>query len=106
VTTLFFCANADGKHRTLGTIISHLDPHLPFVPAFLVTFVLKVLSPYAWRAMQKVMSDWFNPDLVSNPGTLRRVPHAGTHLKRIAEQPELYSAVQERVEQYMAHHFG
>ena len=104
---------ADGVHRTRGTIISHLDPHLPFVPSFLVTFVLKVLSPYAWRAMQKVMSDWFDPALITDGGNHMSkgrgqwgVPHAGTHLRRIAEQPELYAAVQQRVERYMHHHFG
>ena len=45
---------ADGKHRVRASAIAHLNPHLPFVPGFLVNFVLKVASPFGFRMMKKV----------------------------------------------------
>lgn len=48
------CVCADGKPRTKGTVVAHLDPRLPFVPSFLVNFMLKVASPFAFKMMKKV----------------------------------------------------
>ena len=48
--------HADGKHRTRATAMAHINPHLPFVPAFLVNFILRVASPFAYRMMSKVSS--------------------------------------------------
>ena len=36
--------------------MAHINPHLPFVPAFLVNFILRVASPFAYRMMSKVSS--------------------------------------------------
>ena len=45
--------------------MAHINPHLPFVPAFLVNFILRVASPFAYRMMSKVslpipLPDHFN----------------------------------------------
>ena len=45
---------ADGKHCVRASAIAHLNPHLPFVPGFLVNFVLKVASPFGFCMMKKV----------------------------------------------------
>ena len=34
-----------GVPRTEGSLLIHLDPHIPFIPAFLLNFVLGVLAP-------------------------------------------------------------
>jgi hypothetical protein len=34
-----------GAPRTEGSLLIHLDPHIPFIPAFLLNFVLGVLAP-------------------------------------------------------------
>jgi len=31
----------------------HLDPHIPFIPAFLLNFVLGVLAPYIFNQVGK-----------------------------------------------------
>ncbi len=46
--------------------MAHINPHLPFVPAFLVNFILRVASPFAYRMMSKVslplsLPHHFNP---------------------------------------------
>lgn len=38
-------AAPDGTPRTEGSLLLHLDPHIPFIPAFLLNFVLGVLAP-------------------------------------------------------------
>ena len=38
-------AAADGTPRTEGTMMIHMDPHIPYIPAFLLNFVLGVLAP-------------------------------------------------------------
>lgn len=38
-------AAPDGTSRTEGSLLLHLDPHIPFIPAFLLNFVLGVLAP-------------------------------------------------------------
>jgi hypothetical protein len=35
-------------------VMGHLNPRLPYVPAFLVNFVLKVASPVIFKLMKKV----------------------------------------------------
>lgn len=45
---------AEGKHRVRASALAHLNPHLPFVPGFLVNFVLKVASPFGFKMMKKV----------------------------------------------------
>ena len=34
------------------SIIARLDPHLPFVPGFLVSFLLKVVAPYIYKQVR------------------------------------------------------
>lgn len=38
-------AAPDGSPRTEGSLLVHIDPHIPFLPAFLLNFVLGVLAP-------------------------------------------------------------
>ena len=41
--------NPDGTPRTEAALMVHLDPHIPFIPAFLLNFVLGVLAPYIFN---------------------------------------------------------
>ena len=34
------------------SIVARLDPHLPFVPGFLVSFLLKVVAPYIYKQVR------------------------------------------------------
>ena len=35
-------------------IVARLDPRLPFVPGFLIAFVLKVAAPYIYRQVRSL----------------------------------------------------
>ena len=60
------CHAAEGKHRVRASAIAHLNPHLPFVPGFLVNFVLKVASPFGFKMMKKVSTSLFTAaDVIS-----------------------------------------
>ena len=84
---------AEGKPRTKGTIMARIDPHLPHVPQFLVTFVLSVLAPFAHRMIKQLLrKDFADP---SKPFP-----------RRMAAQPELYDRVRETVAEGLAKHYG
>jgi hypothetical protein len=102
ITLVCYGLCAGNRQRTKGTIVTHMDPHLPYVPTFLVSWVLAVLSPYAWRSIQRVMAEWFDPAVFLSLPPRKRSPHAGTHLQRIASQPELYAVIQQRMEQCLS----
>ncbi len=38
-----------GGAVTRVRIVARLDPRLPFVPGFLISFLLKVVAPYVYR---------------------------------------------------------
>jgi hypothetical protein len=65
----------------------HLDPHIPFIPAFLLNFVLGVLAPYIFNQMRRVLDDSF-----ADP--------AGEYPRRIAAQPHLYGLARARMQEY------
>lgn len=44
----------DGTPRTEAALMVHLDPHIPFIPAFLLNFVLGVLAPYIFNQVRLV----------------------------------------------------
>ena len=46
--------STDGTPRTKGTILAHLEPRLSYVPGFLVTFILRISSSFAYTAVKKV----------------------------------------------------
>jgi len=52
---------ATGAERTRGILLVTLDPRLPFVPSFLVAWVLRVLAPSIKRGIDAVMASWFSP---------------------------------------------
>jgi len=51
--------DGNDRPRTHATLVARLDPRLPYVPAFLVTWFLKVLSPAVRRAVQAACEAWF-----------------------------------------------
>ena len=51
-----------GAKRTRGILLVTLDPGLPFVPSFLVAWVLRVLAPAIKRGIDAVMASWFVSD--------------------------------------------
>ena len=65
---------ADGTPRTKGTILAHLEPRLAYVPGFLVTFILRVASSFAYSAVKKVRP------ATSHVGAL--APQAGSFVRQ------------------------
>lgn len=41
---------ADGRQRCRCAVLAHLNPHVPHVPGFLITFVLKVPPRGVWHS--------------------------------------------------------
>ena len=95
-----------------ATLAVSLDPRLPYVPRFLVAWVLRVLSPTVLRAVQRVMATWFEEEVgVEDGGSPRRAPehalsrsrshptkHAGALTARIAARRPEYDAIQALVD--------
>ncbi|PRW59375.1 START-like domain [Chlorella sorokiniana] len=77
----------DGTPRTEAALMVHLDPHIPFIPAFLLNFVLGVLAPYVFNQMRHVLDTLFADE-------------AGVYTQRIAAQPHIYEYVRQRMSQY------
>jgi hypothetical protein len=74
---------------TEAELCVHLDPHIPYVPAMLVNFVLGILAPYIYNQMNRVLDTAFcEPE--------------GAFPKRLAEQTELYGMVQQRMAEFAA----
>ncbi len=79
---------ADGTPRTRGSMLAIIDPHLPMVPTFLINFVLRVLSPWVYSAMKKLLTNIFSDPSNEFP-------------KRVARKTELYGLVRQRVAEFM-----
>lgn len=81
---------AGGKPRTKVVVVTMLDSGT-WVPEAIITFVLKVFAPFFFSAVVKVVESAFDePD--------------GPLPSRIAQRPELYSVMRERVEHFFAGH--
>ncbi|EFJ42271.1 hypothetical protein VOLCADRAFT_97649 [Volvox carteri f. nagariensis] len=77
-----------GQPRTRCAAQVYVDPGIRLVPPFIISFVLKVLSPVMYAAVLKVMATAFKSP--NNP-----LP------KRIQERAYLYGLVQRRAEAYL-----
>ena len=65
-----------------------MDPHIKHVPAALITFVLKIMSPFLFNTIQKVLkSEFDSPEKV--------LP------TRMREKPELYGLIAPRIDEYI-----
>ena len=81
-----YCTGGQGRVR--ASVITHMDPHIKHVPAMLLNFVLKVMSPFIFGTIQKVLkSEFSSPDKV--------LPC------RMREKPELYGLVSPRIAEYI-----
>lgn len=79
---------ASGQGRVRASVITHMDPHIKHVPAMLLNFVLKVMSPFIFSTIQKVLkSEFSSPDKV--------LP------TRMREKPELYGLVGPRIAEHI-----
>lgn len=74
--------------RTEADFVVHLDPHIPMVPSVLVNFVLGILAPYIYSQINRVLDAEF-----ADPN--------GNFPKRMAEQPELYGFVADRMAEFV-----
>jgi hypothetical protein len=74
----------NGRHLTEAHLMVYLDPHIPFVPGFLINFVLGILAPYIARQMNKVLNKAF-------------ADMEGEYSQRLAQRPELYERINRRV---------
>lgn len=55
---------AEGRPRSRCLVVANLDPHIDFVPQFIINFVLKVLSPFLYNATKKMLETSFSsPDM-------------------------------------------
>lgn len=61
----------------------HLDPKVAFVPAWLMSFILKIMSPFAYNQMVETLREAFADDNAVIP-------------QRMAAKPELYAQLHER----------
>lgn len=77
----------DGTPRTEGSLMIYMDPHIPYIPAFLLNFVLGVLAPYVFNQMKAVLDGSF-----ADP--------AGEYSRRIAAQPHIYDLARRRMDEY------
>lgn len=64
-------------------MLVHLDPKVAFVPSWLMTFILKVMSPFAYKQMVQVLESTFSDPNAELP-------------RRMAAKPELYARLHER----------
>ncbi|KAG2444402.1 hypothetical protein HXX76_001155 [Chlamydomonas incerta] len=78
-----------GPQRTEAAVEMYVDPGIS-VPAFIISFVLKVLSPFVFGAVQKLLASAFKAADGPLPSRMR-------------QRPELYGLVQRRTEAYLAH---
>jgi len=93
-----------GAKRTRGYLLVTLDPHLPFVPSFLVAWVLRVLAPAIKRGIDAVMASWFL-EVDKNSSTRAEFKAAGGEMaaemrRRLKSRPELYELAQRLVERH------
>ena len=79
---------ADGQERVRASVLVHMDPRIKHVPSVLLNFVLKVMSPFIFGTIQKVLkSEFSSPDKV--------LP------TRMREKPELYGLIGPRIAEYI-----
>ncbi|KAG2493722.1 hypothetical protein HYH03_008235 [Edaphochlamys debaryana] len=79
----------DGPGRTLCYMQAYIDPGIRNLPGFVISFVLKVLSPFVYTAVQKTLAAAFKSPGLPLPS-------------RIAQRPELYDWVARRTREYIA----
>ena len=74
---------ADGRPRTKASMMAHCKPPMA-VPSFIISFILKGMTPFVYSQMQKVLHSAF-----SDPTNV--LP------QRVQGKPELYQLVTQRV---------
>ncbi|KAL3137283.1 hypothetical protein ABBQ32_006825 [Trebouxia sp. C0010 RCD-2024] len=79
-----------GQGRVRASVVVHMDPHIKHVPAGLITFVLKIMSPFLFSTIQKVLKSEFDSPSKVLPTRMR-------------EKPELYGLIRPRIEEYIHH---
>eukprot|EP00198_Chlamydomonas_reinhardtii_P000570 XP_001689905.1 predicted protein [Chlamydomonas reinhardtii] len=79
-----------GPQRTEAAVEMYVDPGIS-VPSFIISFVLKVLSPFVFGAVQKLLASAFKAADGPLPSRMR-------------QRPELYGLVERRTEAYIAAH--
>lgn len=65
-------------------MLIHLDPRVAFVPGWLMSFILKVMSPFAYSQVVELLKNTFSDPTAVLP-------------RRMAEKPELYARLHGRV---------
>lgn len=79
-----------GQGRVRASVIVHMDPHIKRVPAALITFVLKVMSPFLFNTIQKILKTEFDSPEKVLPTRMR-------------QKPELYGLIAPRIDEYIHH---
>lgn len=73
-----------------ASVVVHMDPHIKHVPAGLITFVLKIMSPFLFSTIQKVLKSEFDSPNKVLPTRMR-------------EKPELYGLIGPRIDDFVHH---
>ncbi|KFM26213.1 hypothetical protein F751_4706 [Auxenochlorella protothecoides] len=79
-------AGPDGIPRSLADIHLDFDPHFPYVPSVLVSFLLRVLCPYLYNVIIKVLDSQFSGD------------QGCMYEERVASRPDLYKYLDRRLQ--------
>ena len=107
-----------GAKRTRGTLLVTLDPRLPFVPSFLVAWVLRVLAPAIKRGIDAVMASWFIEPAEEeeagaagekrgrNSSAASGGEHGAEMRRRLKGRPELYELAKRLVARHAAERGG
>ena len=84
------------KQTTEAKLLLQFDPHIPYVPGFLVNFVLGIMAPFVFHAMCVALDNAFK-DGTDSP--LKK--HENEFPARLAAQPEIYQVLQSRVNEVL-----
>ena len=74
---------ADGRPSTKAAMMAHCKPPMA-VPSFIISFILKVMTPFVYSQMQTVLHSAFSDPTNALP-------------QRVQGKPELYELVTQRV---------
>jgi len=76
-----------GKPRTKFVLFVDTDFMTPLIPGFVIQFILKVMAPVVYSKVKELLESEFGGDTLFQ--------------KRMAETPEMYAALTERVHAYL-----
>jgi hypothetical protein len=98
---------AGGPARTRVHLCAHMDPAIPYVPGWLVAFVLRVMAPGLYNAIRAGLDAAFPPPGFAPPpgegrAAAKRRAAMGEYRVRVAARPEVYGLLARRLDEVLA----